>query len=103
MIYIIVAALLTGIVPYTNLNVSSPVAFALQKIGLNSASAIVATGVIAGVTTVMLVLYYALTRIILAMSRDGLLTKKLNLINQNTKTPTRVTVSYTHLTLPTKA
>lgn len=92
LIYIIVAALLTGIVPYTNLNVSSPVAFALQKIGLNSASAIVATGVIAGLTTVMLVLYYALTRIILAMSRDGLLPKKLNLINQNTKTPTRVII-----------
>ena len=90
LIYIIVAALLTGIVPYTNLNVSSPVAFALQKIGLNSASAIVATGVIAGLTTVMLVLYYALTRIILAMSRDGLLPKQLNKINKSTKTPIRV-------------
>jgi APA family basic amino acid/polyamine antiporter len=77
-------------VPYTNLNVSSPVAFALQKIGLNSASAIVATGVIAGLTTVMLVLYYALTRIILAMSRDGLLPKQLNKINKSTKTPIRV-------------
>ena len=69
-IYIIVAALLTGVVPYQDLNVSSPVAFALAKIGFPWASALVSTGVIAGLATVMLVLYYALTRIIFAMSRD---------------------------------
>lgn len=89
-IYIIVAALLTGVVPYTTLNVSSPVAFALQEIGFNSASALVATGVIAGLTTVMLVLYYALTRIIFSMSRDGLIPKRLNVVNPKTKTPVRV-------------
>jgi APA family basic amino acid/polyamine antiporter len=72
-IYIIVSGLLTGIVPYADLNVSSPVAHALQQIGVTWASALVATGVIAGLTTVMLVLYYALTRVILGMARDGLL------------------------------
>ena len=92
LIYISVSALLTGMLPYTNLNVSSPVAFALQKIGLNSASAIVATGVIAGLTTVMLVLYYALTRIILAMSRDGLLPIKLSNINPRTRTPIKLII-----------
>ena len=92
-IYIIVAALLTGVVPYTTLNVSSPVAFALQEIGFNSASALVATGVIAGLTTVMLVLYYALTRIIFSMSRDGLIPKRLNVVNPKTKTPVRVIVA----------
>jgi len=91
-IYIIVSGLLTGIVPYTELNVSSPVAFALQKIGYNWASALVATGVIAGLTTVMLVLYYALTRVIFAISRDGLLPQSLGTVNEKTQTPVRTTV-----------
>ena len=86
-IYIIVAALLTGVVPYQELNVSSPVAFALAKIGFPWASALVSTGVIAGLATVMLVLYYALTRIIFAMSRDGLLPYSLSSVNKKTQTP----------------
>jgi len=86
-IYIIVAALLTGVVPYQELNVSSPVAFALSKIGFPWASALVSIGVIAGLATVMLVLYYALTRIIFAMSRDGLLPIGLSSVNQKTQTP----------------
>ena len=86
-IYIIVAALLTGVVPYQDLNVSSPVAFALAKIGFPWASALVSTGVITGLATVMLVLYYALTRVIFAMSRDGLLPITLSTVNEKTKTP----------------
>jgi APA family basic amino acid/polyamine antiporter len=92
LIYIIVSGLLTGIVPYTELGVSSPVAHALQLIGYNWASALVATGVIAGLTTVMLVLYYGLTRIIFAMSRDGLLSPFLSQVNPKTHTPVRVIV-----------
>jgi len=91
-IYIIVSLLLTGVVPYQELNVSSPVAYALQKIGFQGASAVVATGVITGLTTVMLVLYYALTRIIFAMSRDGLLPHTLSEVNKTTNTPVRVIV-----------
>jgi APA family basic amino acid/polyamine antiporter len=91
-IYIIVSALLTGVVPYTELNVSSPVAHALKLIGFNSASALISTGVIAGLTTVMLVLYYGLTRIIFAMSRDGLLSPFFSKVNPKTQTPVRVIV-----------
>lgn len=91
-IYIIVSGLLTGIVPYTELNVSSPVAHALQLIGYNWASALISTGVIAGLTTVMLVLFYALTRVIFAMSRDGLLSPFFSVVNTKTKTPVRVIV-----------
>lgn len=92
LIYIIVAGLLTGLVPYTSLGVDHPVAFALESIGYNWASALVSTGVIAGLTTVMLVLYYGLTRIILAMSRDGLITPYLAQVNSKTQTPIRVIV-----------
>jgi len=91
-IYIIVSGLLTGIVPYTELNVSSPVAHSLQLLGYKWASALVSTGVITGLTTVMLVLYYGLTRIIFAMSRDGLLSPFFAKVNRKTQTPVRVIV-----------
>jgi len=91
-IYIIVSGLLTGVVHYTDLNVSSPVAHALALLGYNWASALISTGVIAGLTTVMLVLYYGLTRIIFAMSRDGLLSPFFSKVNPKTQTPVRVIV-----------
>ncbi len=91
-IYIVVSGLLTGIVSYKELNVSSPVAHALQLLGINWASALVATGVITGLTTVMLVLYFGLTRIIFAMSRDGLLPPFLGELNVKTQTPVRVII-----------
>jgi APA family basic amino acid/polyamine antiporter len=92
LIYIIVAGLLTGVVPYTVLGVSSPVAFALEQLGVRWASALVATGVIAGLMSVMLALYYGLTRVIYAMGRDGLLPAACALVNKKTHTPVRTTV-----------
>lgn len=91
-IYMLVSGLLTGIVNYKTLNTASPVADALQALGFNWASALVATGVITGLTTVMLVLYYGLTRIVMAMSRDGLLPKVLGSVNEKTHTPVKTTV-----------
>ena len=89
-VYIIVSGLLTGIVPYTELNVSSPVAYALTKIGHTWSSTLVATGVLAGLITVLLVLLYGLTRILFAMSRDGLISPVFSKINPDRKTPTRI-------------
>lgn len=91
-IYILVAGLLTAITPYTALGVSSPVAHALQLLGFNWASGLVAAGVIAGLTTVMLVLYYGLTRIIFAMARDGLLPTFFATVSSGSHTPVRVIV-----------
>jgi APA family basic amino acid/polyamine antiporter len=91
-IYILVSGLLTGVVNYSELNVSSPVAHALNLLGYNWGAAVISTGVIAGLTTVMLVLYYGLTRIIFAMSRDGLLSPFFSKVNQTTQTPVRVIV-----------
>lgn len=92
LVYMLIAALLTGVVPYPQLNVSSPVAHALHLLGIQWASAMVAAGVIAGLTTVMLVLYYGLTRIIFAMSRDGLLSPWFAVISPRTRTPVRAIV-----------
>lgn len=89
-IYILVSGLLTGLVSYKELNVPSPVASALLKIGQNWAAGLIAAGAIAGLTTVMLVLYYGLTRIFLAMARDGLLPPLFAKVNSTTQTPVPV-------------
>ena len=88
--YIIVSALLTGVIYYEELNVSDPVAFALSQLGYSWSSALVATGAIFGLATVMLVLFYALTRVIFSMSRDGLLPEYLSSVNKKTKVPVKV-------------
>jgi APA family basic amino acid/polyamine antiporter len=92
-IYIIVAGLLTSIVPYTTLNVGSPVAQALLSLGHGVAAGIVAVGAIAGLTTVMLVMYYGLTRIFFAIARDGLLPPFFSKISRATHTPVPVIVA----------
>jgi basic amino acid/polyamine antiporter, APA family len=86
-IYILVSGLLTGLVPYKELNVPSPVASALLSIGHKFTAGLIAAGAIAGLTTVMLVLYYGLTRIFLAMARDGLLPPIFSKVNSKTQTP----------------
>lgn len=89
-IYIVVSGLLTGVVHYSELNVASPVAFALTKIGYTWSSTLVATGVLAGLITVLLVLMYGLTRILFAMSRDGLISPIFSEVNPDRQTPTKV-------------
>lgn len=91
-LYIVVAGLLTGIVPYPTLNVPSPVADALLRLGYPWASGLIAAGAIAGLTTVMLGLYYGLTRIFLAMSRDRLLPPFFSAVHARTQTPVRVII-----------
>lgn len=92
-IYMIVAGLLTGIVHYSTLNVSSPVSHALLMLGFRFAGALVAVGAIAGLTTVILVMYYGFTRVFLAMARDGLLPKGLAKVNPHTRTPIRIIIT----------
>ncbi len=90
LIYMVVAALLTAVVPYPSLNVGSPVADVMLRLGYPWAAGLVAAGAIAGLTTVMLVLYFGLTRVFLAMSRDGLLPPLFARISPRTRTPVRV-------------
>jgi APA family basic amino acid/polyamine antiporter len=92
LIYLAVAGLLTAIAPYDVLNVSSPVAFALLRLGYNWGSALVAAGVIIGLTSTMLVLYYGLTRILFAMARDGLLPSFFSALDPKTRTPANAIV-----------
>ena len=89
-IYIIVSATLTGVVPYAELNTASPVAYALTKLGHTWSSTLVATGVLAGLITVLLVLLYGLTRILFAMSRDGLISPVFSAVNPDRQTPSKI-------------
>ncbi|HWQ89300.1 MAG TPA: amino acid permease [Desulfitobacteriaceae bacterium] len=90
-LYILVAALLTGIVSYTLLDVSAPVAYALQLINQNWAAGIISFGALFGITTVLLVMLYAQTRVFYAMTRDGLLPKKFCYTHPKYKTPYKIT------------
>ncbi|MDF2935510.1 MAG: amino acid permease family protein [Paenibacillaceae bacterium] len=87
LLYVVVSLILTGIVPYTNLNVKNPVAFALEYIGQDWAAGLLSLGAIAGITTVLLVLLFGQSRLFYAMSRDGLLPGILSRMNPKTKTP----------------
>ena len=91
-LYVIVAGVLTGVVPYTELNNPEPVAFALRYIGYNLGSAVVGVGAIAGITTVLLVLLYGQARIFFAMSRDGMVPARVCKIHKRYHTPYIVTV-----------
>ncbi|MDR3593120.1 MAG: amino acid permease [Negativicutes bacterium] len=91
-LYIAVAAVLTGVVPYSSLNNSEPVAYALRAIGMNFGSAMVALGAICGITTVLLVMIYGQTRVFLAMARDGMLPQRLVKIHPKYGTPYTITI-----------
>ena len=86
-LYVAVAAVMTGMVPYNLLNNASPVAFALQQVGVEWAFTVITIGAIAGLTTVVLVNMFSKARIIFAMSRDGLLPKLFSNVNKNCKAP----------------
>jgi len=91
-LYLAVAGALTGIAPYRVLNVSSPVAFALLRLGYGWGSALVAAGVIIGLTSTMLMIYYALTRVVFAIARDGLLPRFFSTLHPRTQNPVNAIV-----------
>ncbi|MGC9992819.1 MAG: amino acid permease [Candidatus Cybelea sp.] len=86
-LYIIVVAILNGMVPFYTLNVNFPVAFAVDSVGLAWAGVIISFGAIAGLTTVLLVMMYGQTRIFYAMSRDGLIPPLFVRLHPTWRTP----------------
>ncbi|MGS0741838.1 amino acid permease [Glaciimonas sp. GG7] len=88
LLYVVVTGIMTGIVPYEKfLGVDSPVSLALKYAGQNWVAGFIDMGAILGMTTVILVMSYGQTRIIFAMSRDGLLPKKLSSVHPRFATP----------------
>jgi len=86
-LYIAVVAVLNGMVPFNELGVASPVAFAMIHAGLPWAAFIISLGAIAGLTTVLLVMMFGQSRIIFAMGRDKLLPPIFNAVHPTFRTP----------------
>jgi APA family basic amino acid/polyamine antiporter len=86
-LYMAVAAVLTGIVPYSTLNVADPIAKAVDAVGLPWLSFIVKIGAIAGLTSVMIVLMYGQTRVFYTMAKDGLMPQIFSAVHHKYQTP----------------
>ncbi len=86
-LYILVTAVLTGIVSYKKLNVASPISTALIDIGQNAFGSIISIGAICGLTTVLLVLLFGQSRIFFSMARDGLLPRIFSHVHPRFHTP----------------
>jgi len=92
LLYVAVAAVLTGIVPFAEIDVHAPVARALQRLGLRWGAALVAAGALAGITSVLFVMMIGQIRVFFAMSRDGLLGPWLCAVHPRFGTPHHATV-----------
>jgi len=87
-LYVVVAAIMTGIVPHLDFKgVDHPVSLALQVAGEDWVAGFVDLAAILGMSTVILVMAYGQTRILFAMSRDGLLPAKLSKVHPKYGTP----------------
>lgn len=86
-LYMGVSAVLTGVVPYSDLNVPDPMAVAVDHIGLGWFSFIIKIGAILGLSSVMLVLVYGQTRIFYTMARDGLIPQPFCKVHPKFHTP----------------
>jgi APA family basic amino acid/polyamine antiporter len=87
LIYMAVAAVLTGVVPYAKLGVPEPIAVAVDAMNLPWFAKLIKIGAIAGLSSVMLILTYGQTRVFFAMARDGLLPKVFATLHTKFRTP----------------
>ncbi len=92
LIYIVTAAVLTGIAPWQQLGVADPLAAALEYAGADLAAGIVAFGAVISMTAVLLVFQYGQPRIFFSMSRDGLLPPVFARVHPRYKTPHVTTI-----------
>ena len=86
-LYIGVAAVLTGLVPFAQLDVADPIAKGVDAIGVPWFSGLIKLAAIAGLTTVVLVLLYGQGRILFAMAGDGLLPGVFARVHPRLQTP----------------
>ncbi|CAO4171268.1 amino acid permease [Methylorubrum aminovorans] len=86
-LYVAVAAVLTGLVPYRELDVADPIAKAMAVTGLTGFSAAIKLGALIGLTTAALTALYGQARICYAMARDRMLPDVFSRIGPRSRTP----------------
>ena len=92
-LYIAVAAVLTGMVPYDKIDIKAPVSNAFAQAGLPWAQFLVSLGAIAGITSVLLVMMLSQPRVWLAMARDGMVPSSFfGAIHDKYRTPWKSTL-----------
>lgn len=92
-LYMLVSAVLTGMVPYDKIDVNAPVSVAFKQVGLGWAQFLISIGALAGITSVLLVLMLSQPRIFLAMARDRLIPPSVfGAVHAKFKTPWKSTM-----------
>ncbi len=92
-LYVAVAAILTGMVPYDKINKDAPVSDAFAQQGLTFAPLLISVGAITGITSVLLVMMLSQPRVLLAMARDGLVPASFfGAIHEKYQTPYKSTI-----------
>ncbi|KUP97383.1 amino acid permease [Thermobifida cellulosilytica] len=86
-LYMAVAAVVTGMRPYPDLNVEAPLSDSFRSVGADWAASLISLGGVVGITTVILVLLMGQSRVAFAMSRDGLLPRALSRTHPRFGTP----------------
>ncbi len=99
-IYVAVALVLTGMVPWDKLGVADPLSAAFAYVGEDVSASVVAIGAVASMTAVLLVFQYGQPRIFFSMSRDGLLPAQFSRVHPKYKTP-HVTTLWTGIVVAT--
>jgi basic amino acid/polyamine antiporter, APA family len=93
-LYVLFARVLTGIVNYTEMNNAAPVATAIDRTGLAWMAKAIKIAIIAGYTSVILVMLLGQSRVFYSMSRDGLLPKLFSDVHPKWRTPWRSNVLF---------
>ena len=92
LIYLAVALVLVGMVPFTLVDADAPFSAAFRQVGLPWAADLVAVGAMVGITSVFYMLLLAQPRILFAMARDGLLPSRVASVHPRYHTPHRLTL-----------
>jgi APA family basic amino acid/polyamine antiporter len=92
-LYIAVAAVLTGMIPSSQIDIHAPVANAFKQKGLPFAQRLIDVGAITGITSVLLVMMLSQPRVLLAMARDGLIPPRIfGAVHERFRTPWKSTI-----------
>src|SRR5947209_1821236 len=92
-LYIAVAAVLTGMVPYNKIDINAPVVEAFKRAGLTWIQYLVAFGAMTGITSVLLVMMLSQPRVMLALGRDGLVPNSFfGAVHPKFRTPWKSTI-----------